>query len=161
MPAAALPQEWMQQLVRLRFTEPVPRWFKDEFFRIRLSMDGKASGEGEFHRTEVVQPHAVSSTDCAVCWNPLRRRVQDQHQECANAFCSEYRKVVLTGPTVGIVRVATTLTVNGQVAVDCNLPDGMIHGCILCLDRRYDKRVLDDVYRAAKEVAEQCGFSVV
>lgn len=161
MPELALPAEWTQQLVRLQFLEPIIKCRKEEFLRIRLTMDGKASGEEGFHRADVVQPHRVNVTFCKVCHRTLSR-IPDRRQTCTNLRCSEYRIVVEAGPTRGVVKVATKFeAADGRALVDHTLPDGMINGCILCLDRRYDRRVLKDVYRAACEVALQCGFRVL
>lgn len=160
--SAVLPAEWDQQLVRLRFMEPIVKCRKEEFLRIRLSMDGKAAGEDKFCNAHIVQPHRVNLTFCKVCRWALIRRKADGRQHCQNIRCSEYHIPVEAGPTRGVIKVATKFEASdGKVMIDHVLPDGMINGCILCLDRRYDRPVLKDVYRAACEVAAQCGFRVL
>lgn len=156
-----IPPEFTQQFVHIRFAEPVRKFCKEEFLRIRITADGRRAGEQDFYRSEIVQPHRAAGTFCKVCKRGLKRRVTDGKQECRNPFCSEFRIMVEAGPTRGVVKVATRFEVNDHVAFDHNLPDGMIDGCVLCLDRRYDTRVLRDIYRSAREIGEQCGLRVV
>lgn len=165
-----IPDQYRQAMVLVQLAMPIRRMWKEEFLRIQLSHEGLRDGEGDFYRANVVQSHRAGEQFCSRCWKPMRRVLSDTWQ-CQTATCRNFRKPVSAGPLRGVVKVAVRLLANDRPAIDCRranaldpesvlLPDDQLSAVLLCLDRRYNQKTLDGVYRAAAALCEDMGWGV-
>lgn len=156
-----LPAWFRQSIVRLNFGEHIPLYRKDEFLRIRLTRMQLNSGEDEFYIPHLMQRHRTGTKPCRMCWQPMTSVTASQ-QVCRTRGCRNYGRIQEVGPLRGVVKVGTRIrNANGDVLLNLRLPDGMIEGCLLILDRRYSEQVLAEVYRTAGWICDEQGWRLL
>ena len=176
-----LPISERQNTILLKFREAVPHSRTAEFYRIHLTRQMAADGEGEFYRPEVFQPGQSHSTKvCLRCRLPMGR-INQCDWKCQNSRCDNYRRVVQSGPKRGVVNVQIhpswiveevvrpspirrphgEVITHSRTGVLLTSKVVMVRQCQVVLDRRYDERTLAAVYRTACQVAETMGMIVL
>lgn len=137
-----------QSRVLIRLAEPVPRGMVWEFLRIRLTPEMLAGGEERAYQVALTQPHRANfARRCPRC------RVATRQVAETTWRCPSCHRLVDGTPLRGVVRL--------EIPSDAVDADGMVSQVILCLDRRYSRRVLDAVYRTAGVLCESLGWRVL
>ncbi len=149
-----LSEDARQHMVLLRFREPVPRGWVQEFFRIHLTPGMHAQGEAESFRAEIFQPGSLRRS-CVRCAGPVTQMGLWQ-VACQNKACRLHGRPQSTKPSRGVVQVLVPR--DQQVRVDGQL---RCRSVVLVLDRRYPEQVLGSVYRTAGMICEQLGWGLL
>lgn len=155
-----LPAYFKQSLVRLNFAEPISLYHKDEFLRIRLTRMQLDNGEQDFYIPHLIQSYRTGTKPCRMCWQPMQK-ISVTQQICRTRVCRNFGRIQEVGPLRGVVKVGTRIrNANGDELLNLRLPDGMIEGCLLILDRRYSEQVLAEVWRTAGWICDEMGWKL-
>jgi len=158
-----LPNEYRQNMIQIRFPEPLHGGKVSEFYRIRLRRDDKIEGgEDESFRAELFQPEQVNQRFCPRCHQRMKRQ-DEWHMSCRQDDCKNFGKLVSVKPKRGVIRILVPRINPFNNSQNTHRIDGVkfCDSIVLVLDRRYGRPVLDSVYRTAGLLADMIGIRIL
>lgn len=96
-----LPDRYKQCSVVIEFQRPMPRTNVENFYRIRMSSNMLAAGEGDFFLPEILQPNRTGPQKCLGC-NQLTQRIGALSTMCTNRSCTLSGRTIINGPNRGV-----------------------------------------------------------
>ena len=96
-----LPDEYKNCSVALEFSKEIPSYMTENFYRVRMTKDMLASGEGTFWIPEIIQPNSSGLQKCLGC-EKLTQRIGVMSTVCTNLSCAYSGKTLINGPKRGV-----------------------------------------------------------